>query len=147
VTSVQAVFDRQCRTCHGAASPGGPAGGLRLENLASDLTPVPPNSGMSGTTSVYDSLREARYRTPSAQTLEYVSPYGARRSPLMWVLYGRQLNSSTGADYRPLAYDHTQLWERDGYGRLDPFLPANRDLLTLIEWMDAGAQYSNTVGR
>jgi hypothetical protein len=144
---VQAALDRRCQPCHGIGNPGGPAGGLRLENLTADTTPVPPNSGMSGTTSVYDSLREARYRTPGGQFLEYVSPYGARRSPLMWVQYGRQLNSSTGAEYRAPSYDHTQLWQRDGFNRIDPFLAPNRDLLTLIEWMDAGAQYSNTVDR
>lgn len=140
--TVQAVFDRNCISCHGAAAP---AGGLRLESLASDRIPVPPNSGMSGTTSVYDSLAAARYRTPAGSLLTYVTDDGARRSPLLWVMYGRQLNSSTGTEYRALSYDHTQLWSRDGNNLLDPFLPANRDLLTLIEWADAGIQYSNTV--
>jgi len=65
----------------------------------------------------------------------------------MWVMYGRQLNNSSNTDYRPLSYDHTQLWTRDQYNRIDPFLPANIDLLRMIEWMDAGTQYSNTIGR
>jgi hypothetical protein len=141
--TVQAIFDARCISCHATNSP---AGGLSLQNLPSDLVPVPPNSNMNGTTSVYDSLTDAeKYRTPSNGFLEYVSPYGARRSPLMWVMYGRQLNRSDNADYRPLSQDHTQLWARDQYNRIDPFLPSNRDLLTLIEWIDAGTQYSNTV--
>jgi len=65
----------------------------------------------------------------------------------MWVMYGRQLNNSNNTDYRPLSYDHTQLWARDQYGRVDPFIPANKPLLNMIEWLDAGSQYSNTIGR
>jgi hypothetical protein len=60
-------------------------------------------------------------------------------------MYGRQLNNSSNSEYRPLSYDHTQLWASDQYNRIDPFLQANRDLLTIIEWADAGRQYSNTV--
>ena len=63
----------------------------------------------------------------------------------MWVLFNRQLNDPSNSDFRPLSYDHSQLWTRDGSGLIAPFLPANRDLLTLIEWIDAGTQYSNTV--
>ncbi len=142
LNTVQAAFERKCMPCHGITYSGGPAGGLRLENLATDKT---GGSGMGTTTSVYDSLMEARYRTPSNAMLDYVSTNGARRSPLMWVMYGRQLNNSNNTDYRALAYDHTQLWSRDQFNRIDPFLPANADLLMMIEWMDAGGQYSNTV--
>ncbi len=142
--TIQAGFDRKCIACHGINTSGGPAGGLRLENLATDKAPG-SGSGMSNTTSVYDSLMESRYRTPSNNTLDYVSQYGARRSPLMWVMYGRQLNNSNNTDYRTLSYDHTQLWQRDAYNRIDPFMATNADLLMMIEWMDAGAQYSNTV--
>ncbi len=145
--TIQAVFDRNCIACHGQTTPGGPAAGLRLEALATDKTPLPPNSGMDGTTTVYDSLMEGRYRTATNNFIDHASPYGARRSPLMWVMYGRQLNNSNNADYRQLVYDHTQLWARDQYNRIDPFLPANRDLLMMIEWMDAGAQFSNTVSQ
>jgi len=63
------------------------------------------------------------------------------------VQYGRQLDNANGPDYRPLSYDHAQVWAKDAWGRIDPFLPANRDLLTLIEWVDAGTQYSNTTSR
>ncbi len=143
--TVQAAFERTCMPCHGLTNTGGPAGGLRLENLIADKSPVPPNSGMSGTTSVYDSLMESRYRTPSNSMLDYVSTSGARRSPLMWVMYGRQLNNSNNTDYRALTHEHTQLWALDQHNRIDPFLPANVDLLTMIEGMDAGGQYSNTV--
>ena len=143
--TVQSVFDSRCTSCHGGATP---AGGLSLAMIPSDLSPVPPNSGMSGQTSVYDTLTSvARYRTPSNGLRDYVTESGARRSPLLWVQYGRQLDNAANTDYRPLSYDHAQLWTKDGWGRIDPFLPANRDLLTLIEWADAGSQYSNTTSR
>ena len=143
--TIQSIFDRRCVSCHGTATR---AGGLSLQPIPSDLVPPPPNSGMSGTTTVYDTLSTvARYHTPSNSLLAYVTDDGSRRSPLMWVMYGRQLNNSSNTDYRPLSYDHTQLWTRDQYNRIDPFLPANIDLLRMIEWMDAGTQYSNTIGR
>lgn len=143
--SVQAIFDQRCVSCHNTASP---AGGLSLATVPSDLVPPPPNSNMSGTTSVYDTLTTAgNYVSRTNTSMNYVSQYGARRSPLMWVMYGRQLNNSNNTDYRQLNYDHTQLWARDQFNRIDPFLQGNSDLLTLIEWMDAGVQYSNTISR
>jgi hypothetical protein len=143
--TVQAIFDQRCVSCHNTGSPGG---GLSLATIPSDLVPPPPNSNMSGTTSVYDTLTTAnKYVSRTSALMNYVSQYGARRSPLMWVMYGRQLNNSNNTDYRQLNYDHTQLWTRDQFSRIDPFLSANRDLLTLIEWIDAGVQYSNTISQ
>ena len=133
--TVQAVFNRQCVSCHSAASP---AGGLRLENLPSDLV------DSDETTSVYEFLTEGNYRTAEGQNIDYVTRTGTRRSPLLWVMYNRQLNDDSNEDYRPLGYDHTQLWEKDQNGLIGPFLPGNRDLLTIIEWVDAGIQYSNS---
>jgi hypothetical protein len=141
--TVQAVFDARCTSCHGGATP---AGGLSLALTPADLGPV--QSGMNGHTSVYDTLTAvARYRTASNALRNYVTDTGARRSPLLWVQYGRQLDNASNSEYRPLSYDHTQLWTKDAWGRIDPFLPPNRDLLTLIEWVDAGTQYSNTTSR
>jgi hypothetical protein len=143
VNTVQTVFNQRCISCHSNASP---AGGLSLENTPEDLVPVPPGSNMSGTTTVYEALAsQDRYRTRTNTFMNYVSPYGARRSPILWAMYARQLNNANNPDYRTLSYDHTQLWARDQFNRIDPFLTANRDLLTLVEWADAGAQYSNTV--
>jgi hypothetical protein len=79
--------------------------------------------------------------------MNYVTESGARRSPLAWVMFGRQLNNANNTDYRPLSYDHTQIWTRNQFNAIDPFLPANKDLLTIIEWIDAGTQYSNTVSK
>ncbi len=139
--TIQAVLERNCTSCHGSANPNGPAGGLTLENLSTDLTPANDQ-----TTSVYDVLTQnGGYRTPSNQTLDYVSQNGARVSPLLWVLYNKQLNRTDNRDLRPLTYDHTQVFTKDQYGRLDPFLPQNRDLLMLIEWVDEGVQFSNSV--
>ena len=60
---------------------------------------------------------------------------------------GRQLSNANNTDYRPLSYDHTQIWAKNQFNAIDPFLPANKDLLTIIEWIDAGTQYSNTVSK
>ena len=141
--TVQATFDARCVSCHGGTSP---AGSLTLQIQPSDLGPVSPNS--DGTTTVYDTLTVAnRYRTKSNQRVSYITQYGARRSPLMWVMYNQQLNDPTSPDFRPMSFDHSSLWARDQYNRIDPFLPANRDLLTIIEWLDMGTQFSNTVSR
>lgn len=141
--TIQSVFDRRCISCHGTTIP---AGGLTLQTIASDLTP--PGNNNDVTSSVYETLtRNGRYRTPSNNQLQYVREDGARRSPLMWVMHGTQLNDPTNRDYRPLSYDHTQIWTRDQFNRIDPFLPANRDLLMMIEWIDAGTQYANTTAR
>lgn len=141
--TIQAIFDQRCVSCHSNSSP---AGGLSLETVPADLLPAPSNS--SGTTTVYDTLTVAnKYRTRTNARMNYVTQYGARRSPLLWVMYGRQLNNTNNQDYRQLSYDHTELWATDQYNRIDPFMEPNRDLLTIIEWVDAGVQYSNTVSR
>jgi hypothetical protein len=139
--TVQNVFDQTCISCHDNASP---AGGLSLQLRAEDL--LPPGDGMDGTTSVYQSLTNSGYQTPGGENLDYVTRSGARNSPLIWVQIGKQLNRSDNRDYSNLSYDHTQLWAKNAYGIIDPFLLQNKGLLTLIEWVDAGTQYSNTVG-
>jgi hypothetical protein len=142
--TVQAVFERRCLPCHGFGNPNGPAGGLRLENLETDKSP--PGDGMGETTTVYDSLTTGGgYREGDGDFSDYVTDDGARESPLLWVMFGRQLDDTDNEDYRALTFDHTSLWTIDQYGKPDPFITANRDLLTLIEWVDAGTQYSNNV--
>ncbi len=143
--TIQNIFDRRCISCHGGVTP---AGGLTLQTVAADLTP-PPNSGANLTTTVYETLtRNGRYRTATNQQMGYVDQNtGARRSPLMWVMHGRQLDDASNREYRALSYDHTQIWTRDQFNRIDPFMTQNRDLLTMIEWIDIGAQFSNTIGR
>ena len=141
--TIQAIFDNRCVSCHGGASA---AGGLILELQPSDFGTPSPNS--TGTTTVYDTLTVAnRYRSKTNQRIPYITENGARRSPLMWVLFNQQLNDPASPDFRAMSYDHTALWSKDQYNRIDPFLPANRDLLTIIEWLDMGTQFSNTVSR
>ena len=142
--TVQAAFEQRCLPCHGFANLGGPAGGLRLENLETDK--APPGEGMGETTSVYDSLTTGgRYREGDGDFSDYTTDDGARESPLAWVMFNRQLDDPDNEDYRPLSYDHRAIWSLDQYGRPDPFLSENRDLLSIIEWIDAGTQYSNNV--
>jgi hydrazine synthase alpha subunit-like protein len=138
--SVQAVFDSNCISCHASSAP---AGGLNLEMTATDKT-VQGDNG-NETTSVYETLTETgQYQTPSGDTRDYVTDDGARRSPLLWVLYNRQLNDDSNEDFSPSSYDHTALWKKSG-GLIDPFDPANLGLLKIIEWVDMGTQYSNSV--
>lgn len=139
--TVQAVLDANCVSCHNLTSPGG---GLVLQNEAADL--IPPASGSDGTTTVYETLTANGYTTPGGSNIDYVTQNGARRSPLIWVQFGKQLDRTDDRDFSPLSYDHTQIWQKDQYNKIDPFLPANKGLLTLIEWVDAGTQYSNTIG-
>ncbi|MEK7670809.1 MAG: hypothetical protein AAB344_01130, partial [Bacteroidota bacterium] len=112
------------------------------------LTP-PPNPLTNTTSSVYETVtRNSRYRTATNNQMAYVHDHnGAKNSPLVWVMFGKQLDDQSNRDYRPLSYDHTQIWARDQFNRIDPFLPANQDLLTMIEWVDMGTQFSNTIGR
>jgi hypothetical protein len=136
--TIQSVFDNRCVSCHGGASP---AAGLTLQLQSTDMT-----ANLTNTTTVYDTLTGVtRYRTKTNRLVNYVTQDGARQDPLMWIMYDRQLNNANNTDYRALSYDHSQLWTKDQYNRIDPFLPANRDLLTMIEWLDAGAQFSNAV--
>jgi hypothetical protein len=140
--TVQAVFDSRCISCHGTSAP---AGGLSLQLQSSDMLPVPASSNMSGTTTVYDTLTSAeKYRTPNGSRINEVTDQGARFSPLMWVMYNRELDDPGGRNFRVPSYDHAQLWATDSHGSINPFLPANRDLLTIIEWIDAGTQFSNS---
>jgi hypothetical protein len=138
--TIQAIFEARCVSCHATASP---AGGLSLQAQASDLTP-----NQNATTTVYDSLTVvSKYRTKTNRLTSYVTEDGARRSPLMWVMYHTQLNDATNTDFRVPTYDHRAIWAKDQFNRIDPFLPANRDLLTIIEWVDMGTQFSNAVTR
>ena len=59
--------------------------------------------------------------------------------------YNRQLNRDDNQDYTIPNYDHRQIWTENGFGRIDPFLTANKDLLMMIEWVDTGTQFTNTV--
>ncbi|RMF61662.1 MAG: hypothetical protein D6748_01100, partial [Calditrichaeota bacterium] len=134
--TVQAVFDTRCVSCHGATAP---AGGLRLQNLPEDLF------DNDAVTSVYDILtQDDGYTTAQGEQRDYAVRSGARHSPLIWVMFNHQLNDPDNSDFRPLSYDHSIMWQKDGNNHIDPFIPENRDLLTLIEWVDMGLQYSNS---
>ncbi|MEZ4762022.1 MAG: hypothetical protein R3C26_02070 [Calditrichia bacterium] len=100
-------------------------------------------SDPDATTSVYERLTDPNYRTVNGDTRDYVRRERSRESPLLWVLYNRQLDGDND-DFRPMNYDHSQLFTKDATGLIPPFHPQNRDLLTIIEWIDAGIQYSNT---
>ena len=141
--TVQAVLNSRCISCHGGAAP---AGGLTLQLQPQDMVPPPPNSNNDGMTTVYDTLTNVnKYRTKTSKFTTYATQSGARSSPLFWVMFNMQLNDPTTPDFRTPAYDHSAIWTKDQYSRIDPFIPSNRDLLTLIEWADMGTQYSNTV--
>lgn len=141
--TVQAILDARCVSCHSTTTRNG---GLSVQMSPADM--LPPTGNNNTTTGVYDTLTSVSlYRTRTNRLISYVTEEGARRSPLMWVMHNRQLNDASNAEFRPMSFDHSTLWAKDQFGRIDPFLPSNRDMLTLIEWMDMGTQYSNTVSR
>ena len=141
--TVQTVLNHSCISCHSIASP---AGKLVLEEDTAAPKYSTTERDFRGVSKVYQRLlQDSGYIAASGGPLPYVMSRGARQSPLAWVLFNKQLNGSTG-QFRPLTLDHSLPWLKDGDGNILPFAPENRDLLTLIEWMDMGAQFSNTVG-
>jgi hypothetical protein len=146
--TVQHIFDLRCNSCHGVATAGAQGGGVVLQYVKNDS--LEDDEKVS---SVYAMLtRDNGYRRPSGSNnnggLAYVnSRGGARNSPLAWVLYGRHLGTSADSLFRPVSHDHSAMWKKDARGRIEPFAAENRDLLTLIEWMDMGIQFSNSTGK
>lgn len=139
--NVQTVLDNRCNSCHGATEAAAQGGGLVLE-ANTDTAFI-----NHGTTNVYETLtRGTRYVTAVAnQKLDYATDNGARQSPLAWVMFNRQLGGNKG-QFKTPSYDHTAIWEKDSVsGKLDVFAKGNADLLLLIEWMDMGVQFMNTI--
>jgi len=139
--TVQAAFDANCISCHNNANA---AGGLSLATLAADRIAEGDNG--NGTTSVYETLTDGdRYMTAEGDNRDYVTDDGARRSPLLWVMYNRQLDDDSNEDYQTGgSYDHSQLWTKTN-GFINPFNPANKGLLTIIEWVDMGTDRKSVV--
>jgi hypothetical protein len=147
--NIQAIFDARCNSCHGKAEAAAQGGGLVLE-----FDPADTARTNHWSTNVYETLTTGgNYRTAAAANdrngkLDYATDNGARQSPLAWVLYDRQLARDNEKLFRKPSYDHTALWEKDGAsGRIDLFAKGNSDLRTLVEWMDMGVQFMNTVPR
>lgn len=140
--TIQNIFDNKCISCHSNTNPDG---GLSLQLLAQDLILSDSDNGNSATT-VYERLTDGdNYLTAENENMDYVTRNGARRSPLMWVMHNLQLDDETNEDYRTSSYDHRQIWYTNGNGLIDPFNQQNEDLLKLIEWIDMGIQYSNSI--
>jgi mono/diheme cytochrome c family protein len=146
--TIQGIFDARCVSCHGSADAEAKGGGLSLE-----FDPADTARTHHGSTNVYETLTAgAHYRTAAATgdrdaKLDYATDNGARQSPLAWVLFNRQLGRKNENLFRVPAFDHTTLWEKDSANHIDLFSKANTDLRTLVEWMDMGVQFVNTVPR
>lgn len=146
--TVQGVLQNRCVSCHGISNAGNAGGGLVLEFNASDTART-----NHGTTNVYETLTDGDGYATAAGTgnnarMEYATDDGARRSPLAWVLFNRQLSRTNEKLFRTPSYDHTQIWKKDSVsGRVNVFAKENADLLTLVEWMDMGVQFMNTAVR
>jgi Hydrazine synthase alpha subunit middle domain/WD40-like Beta Propeller Repeat len=143
-TTIQGLLDQKCVSCHGAANASTAGGNLVLEEVRQDSI-----WGFERVSTVYDRLMSGnRYKDSKGAGKNYVSSRGARQSPLAWVLYNRQLvfKKTDEKVYRSTSYDHTELWQKDSTGFIDPFDAKNKDLLTLVEWMDMGAQFANSLG-
>jgi hypothetical protein len=144
--TVQAVLDARCVSCHGASNASSSGGGLVLEHVGADTS-----MDRDPVSNVYANLtRDGGYRTTRTEgnntRIPYVNDDGARQSPLAWVLFDKYLGRGSENLYRKGSHDHSAMWG-DSSGAVDPFATGNRDLLTLIEWMDMGIQFSNSVGR
>lgn len=139
-TTIQNVMNRRCNSCHSIAAAKDSGGGLVLEDR--------PDTALNnhGNATVYKLLTDdAGYASAKSGTrLRYASSDGARQSPLAWVLFNKQLSNKNESLFRKSSYDHTVIWQLDSTGRMDPFAKENKDLLTLIEWMDIGTQFSNS---
>ncbi|HKP94480.1 MAG TPA: hypothetical protein VJ385_01865 [Fibrobacteria bacterium] len=142
--TIQSIFNNRCNSCHGAGEADAKGGGLSLEaTLDTAFT-------NHGTTNVYEKLTEgSRYAAADGKTkLNYANDNGARQSPLAWVMFNRQLGrmNNNNTLFRTLSYDHSGLWEKDpSSGKIKVFAEKNADLLALIEWMDMGTQFMNSV--
>jgi hypothetical protein len=139
--TIQAVFDNKCNSCHGAAEAGSKGGGLVLENLADT------SYTNHGTTNVYEKLTQGNHYVTAVanQKINYATDNGARQSPLAWVMLNKQLGGNKN-QFRQPSFDHSSIWAKDSAsGKLDVFAKENADLLTLIEWMDMGVQFMNSI--
>jgi hypothetical protein len=144
---IQDIFDARCFSCHGAANAKTDGGGLVLEFDAADTAKT-----NHGTTNVYETLTDSSHYVTASTTdrnakMNYATDNGARQSPLAWVLFNRQLSRTNEKLFRVPQYNHAALWGKDTAGHLDIFSKENADLRTLVEWMDMGVQFMNTVVR
>jgi len=63
-------------------------------------------------------------------------------------MFNRQLGkaNNNGNAFRALSFDHSSLWEKDSTsGKIAIFAEKNANLLALVEWMDMGVQFMNSV--
>ncbi len=147
--TIQSIFNRRCNSCHGNKTYTTQGGELNLEIGSNELIGVDSLNGadLKTPSSVYERLWADRW-VVEGDSLGLVSGGGAARSPLVWVLFNKKLNPDAPAEILPktLSYDHTAIWAKDSAGVIRTFAEENRDLLRIIEWIDMGGQYSNTVG-
>ncbi|MEO7424154.1 MAG: hypothetical protein ABI036_03140 [Fibrobacteria bacterium] len=142
--SIQAILDKSCISCHGLSTATEQGGGLVLEsNRDTSFT-------NHGTTNVYERLTDGnQYKGADGKTnLDYANSDGARRSPLAWVMFNRQLGNTNNSNnlFRKPSYDHSEMWEKDSEsGKINVFAEKNADLLAMIEWMDMGVQFMNSI--
>jgi mono/diheme cytochrome c family protein len=140
--TVQGIFNARCNECHGASAASSKGGGLVLE-ANTDTAFI-----NHGTTNVYEYLTSGNHYVSGQNKTNYATDNGARQSPLAWVMFNRQLvkgNANTPAFKTP-SYDHSALWQKDpASGKIQVFAKENADLLALIEWMDMGVQFMNSI--
>lgn len=146
-SDIQDIFDARCVSCHGAANAKTDGGGLVLEFDASDTAKT-----NHGTTNVYETLTDGSHYVTASTTdrnakMNYATDNGARQSPLAWVLFNKQLSRTNEKLFREPQYNHSGMWQKETSGRIDIFSKENADLRTLVEWMDMGVQFMNTVGK
>jgi hypothetical protein len=143
--TIQGILDAKCVSCHGVSTATAQGGGLTLENTGDT------SYTNDGTTNVYETLTSGNLYATAAGTnnnakINYATDNGARQSPLAWVLFNKQLGRVNEKLFRASSYDHSAIWKKDSAsGSIDVFAKENVDLLTLVEWMDMGVPFMNSV--
>lgn len=131
---IMPIIERKCSHCHNADDP---AGGL---DLRSGFELVFHRKGRSGRTinaALFNHAYESLLQAPSNRVGTLVIPGAARHSPLIWMLYGRQL---------------AQTDARNPYRKRIGRMPLREDALSdaekmlFVEWVDLGAQWDNIPG-
>lgn len=130
---IHPILKKTCAVsdCH---VPPNPTGGLNLASIDGNRN----GEFVSRYSSAYASLLERQPNKPAAIGGRRIHPGDARRSPLMWLLYGRVL----APQYAPAPFDTPIVEAHPGP---DELTPAEIDLIR--KWIDLGAPYDDDAVR
>jgi hypothetical protein len=130
---IMPIIESKCSHCHNADDP---AGGLDLRSGFEMVFHRKGRSGRNIKAALFNHAYESLLQAPGNRVGTLVIPGAARHSPLIWMLYGRQL---APADARN-PYKKT-------VRRMPPRNPlTDAEKMLFVEWVDLGAQWDNIPG-